>query len=93
MPYKFSHVGDVHLEEDHYFSDTAQCVEWFVEDSIRQGARLFVLDGDLTTYKQTIKERKFWVDAIIRMADHARSFWLRGITVGSLKTICIRWRK
>ncbi len=71
MPFKVSHSGDVHLEEDRYFEDTAHCLEWFVEDSIRQKTNLFVLNGDLTTYKQTIRERKFWVDAVIRMADHA----------------------
>jgi DNA repair exonuclease SbcCD nuclease subunit len=71
MPLIFSHCGDVHLEEDRYFADTAHCLEWFVEDSIRQRTDLFVLNGDLTTYKQTIRERKFWVDSMIRMADHA----------------------
>ena len=71
MPFKFSHSGDFHIDEDRYFGDTARCIEWFVEDGIRQGTNLFVLNGDLTTYKQTIRERKFWVDAIIRMADHA----------------------
>jgi hypothetical protein len=30
-----AHVGDIHLEEDHYFGDTAQCLEWFVTDAIR----------------------------------------------------------
>jgi DNA repair exonuclease SbcCD nuclease subunit len=78
MPYRVSHTGDTHLEEDHYFGDTAQCVEWFVEDSIRQDANLFVLDGDLTTYKQTIKERKFWVDSIVRMANHAPVLLIAG---------------
>jgi DNA repair exonuclease SbcCD nuclease subunit len=78
MPFKFSHGGDFHLEEDHYFADTAQCVHWFVEDSIRQGTELFVLDGDLTTYKQTIRERKFWVDVIVRMADHAPVLLIAG---------------
>ncbi len=71
MPFKVSHTGDVHLEEDRYFGDTAHCLEWFVEDSIRQRTDLFVLNGDLTTYKQTIRERKFWIDAMIRMAAHA----------------------
>jgi DNA repair exonuclease SbcCD nuclease subunit len=78
MSYRVSHSGDIHLEEDRYFGDTAQCVEWFVEDSIRQETNLFVLDGDLTTYKQTIKERKFWVDSIIRMADHAPVLLIAG---------------
>lgn len=71
MAFRVSHGGDFHIEEDHYFADTAHCVDWFVTDSVQQGTNLFVLDGDLTTYKQTIKERKFWVDAILRMADHA----------------------
>ncbi len=71
MPLKFSNGSDFHLDEDHYFADTARCIEWFVEDGIRQGTNLFVLNGDLTTYKQTIRERKFWVDAVIRIADHA----------------------
>ena len=78
MPFKFSHGGDFHLEEDHYFADTAQCVNWFVEDSIGQGTELFVIDGDLTTYKQTIRERKFWVDVIVRMADHAPVLLIAG---------------
>ncbi|HEX5482043.1 MAG TPA: metallophosphoesterase [Terriglobia bacterium] len=78
MPFTISHTGDLHLEEDHYFADTAHCIEWFVEDSIQQGTGLFVLDGDLTTYKQTIKERKFWVDAIVRMANHAPVLLIAG---------------
>lgn len=78
MPFTFSHTGDLHLEEDHYFADTAHCIQWFVEDGIQQGTQLFVLDGDLTTYKQTIKERKFWVDAIVRMADHAPVLLIAG---------------
>ena len=60
---KISHCGDIHVEEDRYFADTAQCLEWFVEDSIRANTDLFVVDGDLTTYKQTIKERNLWVDS------------------------------
>ena len=54
---KISHCGDIHVEEDRYFGDTAQCLEWFVEDSIHANTNLFVVDGDLTTYKQTIKEQ------------------------------------
>jgi exonuclease SbcD len=68
---KISHCGDIHLEEDRYFEDTAQCLEWFVEDSIRSNTDLFVVDGDLTTYKAAIKERNLWVDALVRMANHA----------------------
>jgi DNA repair exonuclease SbcCD nuclease subunit len=68
---KVSHSGDIHVEEDRYFRDTAQCLEWFVEDSIRTNTDLFVVDGDLTTYKATIKERNLWVDMLVRMANHA----------------------
>jgi len=71
MPLKTTHVGDVHLEEDRYFGDTVQCLEWFVEDSIRADTNLFVVDGDLTTYKATIKERNLWVDLLVRIANHA----------------------
>lgn len=78
MPFIFSQSGDFHLEEDRYFADTAICIEWFVEDSIQQGTNLFVLNGDLTTYKQTIRERKFWVDTIIRMAEHAPVLLIAG---------------
>ena len=66
-----AHTGDVHLEEDRYFGDTAKCLEWFVCDGIRAGVDLFVINGDLTTYKATIKERNLWIDMLIRMADHA----------------------
>lgn len=68
---RVAHTGDVHLEEDRYFGDTAQCLEWFVCDGIRAGVDLFVINGDLTTYKATIRERNLWVDMLIRMADHA----------------------
>ena len=68
---RISHCGDIHLEEDRYFEDTAQCLEWFVEDSIRANTDLFVVDGDLTTYKATIKERNLWVDMLVEMANHA----------------------
>lgn len=78
LPFIFSQSGDFHLEEDRYFADSAKCIEWFVEDGIRQGTNLFVLNGDLTTYKQTIRERKFWVDAIIRMAEHAPVLLIAG---------------
>jgi DNA repair exonuclease SbcCD nuclease subunit len=71
MSFRVSHCGDVHIEEDRYFGDTAQCLEWFVHDGIRQRTDLFVIDGDLTTYKATIKERNLWIDMVIRMADHA----------------------
>jgi DNA repair exonuclease SbcCD nuclease subunit len=68
---RVAHTGDVHLEEDRYFGDTAQCLEWFVCDAIRANVDLFVVNGDLTTYKATIKERNLWIDMLIRMADHA----------------------
>ena len=68
---KISHCGDIHVEEDRYFGDTAQCLEWFVEDSIHANTNLFVVNGDLTTYKQTIRERNLWVDTLIQMGNHA----------------------
>jgi exonuclease SbcD len=71
MPLRFAHAGDFHLDEDHYFADTAQCLEWFVADAIRASIDLFVINGDLTTYKATIKERNFWVDRLVEMATHA----------------------
>ena len=37
-------------------------MEWFaVED-------LFLINGDQTTYKQTIKERNLWIETRIQMA-------------------------
>ena len=71
MPFRLSHTGDIHLEEDRYFGDTAQCLESFVYEGIRENVNLFVIDGDLTTYKATIKERNLWIDMVIQMADHA----------------------
>jgi len=71
MPLRFVHAGDFHLDEDRYFADTAQCLEWFVSDSIRASVDLFVINGDLTTYKATIKERNFWVDRLVETANHA----------------------
>jgi exonuclease SbcD len=71
MPLRFCHAGDFHLDEDRYFADTAQCLEWFVADAIRASVDLFVINGDLTTYKATIKERNFWVDRLVGMANHA----------------------
>jgi DNA repair exonuclease SbcCD nuclease subunit len=71
MPLRFCHAGDFHLDEDRYFADTAQCLEWFVADAIRASVDLFVINGDLTTYKQTIKERNLWVDTLIQMGNHA----------------------
>ena len=62
MTLRISHCGDVHLEEDRYFGDTARCLEWFLYDGIRQKTDLFGIDGDLTTYKTTIKERNLSID-------------------------------
>ncbi|MGD1156997.1 MAG: metallophosphoesterase [Terriglobia bacterium] len=70
MPLRLAHAGDFHLDEDRYFADTAQCLEWFVADAIRASVDLFVINGDLTTYKATIKERNFWVDRLVEMANH-----------------------
>ena len=63
MNFVCTHLGDIHLEEDHYFADTAQCLEWFVADAVQSYTNLFVVNGDLTTYKATIKERNVWVSA------------------------------
>jgi DNA repair exonuclease SbcCD nuclease subunit len=71
MPLRFGHAGDFHLDGDRYFADTAQCLEWFVADAIQASVDLFVINGDLTTYKATIKERNFWVDRLVEMANHA----------------------
>jgi DNA repair exonuclease SbcCD nuclease subunit len=71
MPLRIAQTGDLHLEQDRYFTDTAQCLEWFVEDAIRANTNLFVVNGDLTTYKQTIQERNLWVDLLIQMGNHA----------------------
>ena len=71
MPIKIAHAGDFHLSEERYFGDTAQCLEWFVADAIRSQVDLFGVNGDLTTYKATIKERNLWIDLLIRIADHA----------------------
>ena len=75
---KISHCGDIHVEEDRYFRDTAQCLEWFVTDAIRANVDLFAINGDLTTYKATIKERNFWVDMLVEMANHAAVILVAG---------------
>jgi hypothetical protein len=54
MPMRRAHTGDIHLDEGRYFADTAQCLEWFVADAIWASFNLFVINGDLTTYKATI---------------------------------------
>ncbi len=51
--------------------NTAQCLESFVADAIRANTDLFVVDGDLTTCKATIKERNLWIDTLVQMANHA----------------------
>ena len=71
MPLRFAHAGDFHLDEDRYFADTVQCLEWFIADAIQANVDLFVINGDLTTYKATIKERNFWVDRLVEMANHS----------------------
>src|SRR5947208_16887082 len=71
MPFRVGHCGDIHLDEDRYFGDTARCLEWFVADSISSGTDLFVINGDLTTYKATIRERNLWIDRLIDMANNA----------------------
>src|SRR2546427_9698044 len=65
MPLRISHTGDAHLDEDRSLGDTARCLEWFVADSISSGTDLFVINGDLTTYKATIRERNLWIDRLI----------------------------
>jgi hypothetical protein len=47
MPLRLAHAGDFHLDEDRYFADTAQCLEWFVADAIRASVDLFVINGGL----------------------------------------------
>ena len=78
MPLRFCHAGDFHLDEGRYFSDTAHCLEWFVADAIRASVDFFVINGDLTTYKATIKERNLWVDRLVEMANHARVILVAG---------------
>ena len=78
MPLRFCHAGDFHLDEDRYFADTAHCLEWFVADAIRASVDLFVINGDLTTYKATIKERNLWVDSLVEMANHAPVILIAG---------------
>ena len=77
-PYDSAHAGDFHLDEDRYFADTAQCLEWFVADAIRASVDFFVINGDLTTYKATIKERNTWVDTLVEMANHAPVILIAG---------------
>jgi DNA repair exonuclease SbcCD nuclease subunit len=78
MSLRFAHAGDFHLEEDRYFADTVRCLEWFVADAIRANVDFFAINGDLTTYKATIKERNLWVDRLVEMADHAPVILIAG---------------
>jgi DNA repair exonuclease SbcCD nuclease subunit len=55
MPLRFAHAADFHLDEDHDFSDTAQCPEWIVADAIRAGVDFFAISGDLTIYKGNLQ--------------------------------------
>ena len=71
MPLRFGHAGDFHVDEERYFADTAQCLEWSVADAIRASVDLFVTNGDQTTYTATIRERNPWVDMLVEMANHA----------------------
>jgi len=80
-----SHCGDIHLDENHYFGDTARCLEWFVADAARANVNLFVIDGDLTTYKATIKERNLWMDMLIQMGNHAPVIIVAGNHGGELE--------
>ena len=89
MPLRFAHAGDFHLDEDRYFTDTAQCLEWFVADAIRASVDLFVINGDLTTYKATIRERNFWVDRLVEMANHAPVILVAGNHGADLREICM----
>jgi DNA repair exonuclease SbcCD nuclease subunit len=78
MPLRFCHAGDFHLDEDRYFADTTQCLELFVEDAIQASVDFFVINGDLTTYKATIKERNFWIDRLVEMANYAPVILIAG---------------
>jgi DNA repair exonuclease SbcCD nuclease subunit len=53
-------------------------LEWFVGDALQAGVDLFVINGDLTTYKATIKERNTWVDILVEMANHAPVILIAG---------------
>jgi len=55
MSLRFAHAGDFHLDGDRSFAETAQCLEWFVADAIRASLDLFVINGDLTTYKANLQ--------------------------------------
>ena len=40
-------------------------------DAVGASVDLLVINGDLTTYKATIKERNMWIDGLVEMANHA----------------------
>ena len=42
----YAHLGDIHLEEDRYFADTARCLEWFVVDAIQASVDFVVINGE-----------------------------------------------
>ena len=77
---KISHCGDIHVEEDRYFGDTAQCLEWFVEDSIHANTNLFVVDGDLTTTSKPSKSETSGSKRSFRWATTPRSSLWRATT-------------
>ena len=89
MPLRIAQTGDIHVEQDRYFTDTVQCLEWFVEDAIRANTNLFVVNGDLTTCKQTIQERNLWVDTLIQMGNHAPVVLVAG-TLGNRNRTSVR---
>src|ERR1039458_10436829 len=78
MPLRFAHAGAFPLDENRYFADTAQCMEWLVADALRASVDFFVINGDLTTYKATIKERNTWVDSLVEKANHAPVILIAG---------------
>ena len=45
MSFRLSHCGDVHLDEDRYFGDTAQCLEWFVYDGSHHKIQRWIANG------------------------------------------------
>ena len=53
-------------------------MEWCVSDSIHSKVELYIINGDLTTYKSTIKERNLWIDRLVEMAHHAPVILIAG---------------
>lgn len=78
MAVRFCQASDFHLDEDRYVADTAQCLEWFVADAVHANVSFFVIKGELTTYKDTIKEQNLWVDFRVDVTDHAPVMLLGG---------------